>query len=113
MDDQKLTDSFHLAWDNFPETVTLVYKDRTVIAINKVGEQAGRKKVGIKCSTMPPLESHKMCKANDCIKNHTATYAKWKGDLEDVVTFWLPIDGYYDYFIHFSVGAAIKYEYAI
>jgi hypothetical protein len=109
MDDQKLTDSFHLMWDNYPETVTLVYRDRTVIAINKAGEYAGSKKVGIKCSIVPPLESHKKCTANDCIKNHTATHVKWKGNLGDVVTFWLPIDDYPDYYIHFSVGAAIKY----
>ncbi|MDR2808224.1 MAG: hypothetical protein LBB43_04355 [Spirochaetaceae bacterium] len=50
-----------------------------------------------------------LCKANGCMKNHTATYAKWNGSLGDAVSFWLPIDGYSDYFIHFSVGASIKY----
>jgi hypothetical protein len=77
--------------------------------LNLANSRNVRQNILIKYSTSQPLEGHKICKANNCIKNHTATYVKWKGNSGDIVTFWLPIDAYPDYFIHFSVGVAIKY----
>jgi hypothetical protein len=108
----KLVEAFHLMWDNYPESVMLIHKDRTIIAANKAGEKAGRQ-VGIKCATIKPPEIHKGCKANEALANSVPTYRKKKGNLGDIISFWLPIDGYTDYLIHFSVGGAIKYEYTV
>ncbi|MDR2007035.1 MAG: hypothetical protein LBP78_07330 [Acidaminococcales bacterium] len=87
----------------------LVEKDRTILAINKVAEKEGRR-LGIKCSSMPPLERHKGCKANAALSTQEYQCAKWKGVYGDVITFWLPLEEYPDCFIHFSVGQKLNYE---
>jgi hypothetical protein len=108
MADEKLVESFHLTWDNYPETVILIYKDRTIIATNKVGEKAGRQ-IGIKCYSTTSDEIHTGCKANESLKKHSYTYVTEKGNGGVMISFWLPIDGYNDYLIHFSVRT-VKYE---
>lgn len=112
MVDQDVIEAFHLMWDNFPESVMLLNKEREIIASNKAGQDLGRIP-GMKCSSIQPLASHQGCKANEALRTHEYTYRKRKGNLGDVVSFWLPIDGYPDYLIHFSVGGPIKYEYTI
>jgi hypothetical protein len=70
MADTKLTDAFHLMWDEFPEGVILVHKDRTIIATNKAGEKPGCQ-INTKCFARPPIGGHQRCKANEAshIKN--------------------------------------------
>jgi hypothetical protein len=34
-------------WDNYPEPIILIYKDRTIMATNKISEKAGLQ-IGIK-----------------------------------------------------------------
>jgi hypothetical protein len=110
MVDKKLVEAFHLMWDNFPEPVRLIHKDRTILVLNKAGEKVGWQ-TGTKCSSIPPLEAHKICKANEAIKNHVYTYAETEGNLGgESVYFWIPVDGYNDYFIHFAIGRRVKYE---
>ena len=46
-------------------------------------------------------------------KNGEASYRKKVGKLGDVVSFWIPVDGYPDYLVHFSVGSIQKYEYNV
>jgi hypothetical protein len=108
MVDEKLIEAFHLTWDHYPETVILIYKDRTIIAINKAGEKAGRQ-IGIKCYSTTADEIHTGCKANDALRNHVYTYVVEKREGGAMISFWLPIDGYNDYLIHFSVRTT-KYE---
>jgi hypothetical protein len=67
MVDEKLIESFHLMWDNYPETVILIYEDRTIFATNKADEKAGRQ-VGVKCYSTTAHEIHKGCKANEAVK---------------------------------------------
>jgi len=98
MANEKLIEAFHLMWDNFPEAVRLTYKDRTIIVNNKASENT-EWQVGIKCSSVPPLERHKFCKANETMKNCIPTYEK----IGEMISYWIPIDGYADYFIHFAV----------
>jgi hypothetical protein len=109
MSEQKIIEAFHLMWDFFPEPVRLIERNRTVLAVNKAAEKSGMQR-GIKCSSIPPLASHKGCKANAALSAKEYQYSKWKGGLGDVITYWLPIDGYPDYYIHFSVGLRLDYE---
>ena len=109
MVDQKIIDAFHLMWDSFPEPVRLIEKSRTILAVNKASEKDGSQ-VGTTCSSKPPLEAHKICKANAALAAQEYRYIKWKGESRDVISFWLPIDGYPEYFIHFSVGYKLSYE---
>jgi hypothetical protein len=41
--------------DNYPETVILIYKDRTIIATNKVSEKVGGK-LGLNVTLQPLMK---------------------------------------------------------
>jgi hypothetical protein len=81
----------------------------TVLAVNRTAEKCGMQ-IGIKCYSIPPLESHRWCNANAALIAKECRYSKLKGSLGDVITYLLPVDGYPDYYIHFSVGFRIDYE---
>jgi hypothetical protein len=110
MVEQKIIEAFYLMWNFFPEPIMPVEKNRTILAVNRAAEKDGRR-LGIKCSSMPPLERHSGCKANAVLSTKEYQYAKWKGSFGDVITYRPPIDGYPDYFIHFSVGRKLNYTY--
>ena len=104
--DQKLVEAFHLMFDHFPEGVQLAHKSKRVVAVNPACQAIGRT-VGMICAKHGPAEAHKGCLAHKTVKKHAASWAKGPeinpGGQTSVV-FWLPVDGYPDYFIHFGVG---------
>lgn len=110
MENAEIIKAFHLMWDNYPESAMLVDKQRNIIAANKIAPSTGRI-VGQKCVLVEPLEQHKGCKAGEAWSKGVASYRKKTGKLGDVISFWVPIDGYPDYLVHFSVGSIKKYEY--
>jgi hypothetical protein len=110
MTDKEVIDAFHLTWGNFPESVLLIRKDRTIIAVNKAGKKIGRE-VNSKCFGLTSTESHQGCKANEALATQEFTYRKTKGDNGDIIDFWIPVDGKEDCFIHFSIGRRVNYEY--
>jgi hypothetical protein len=81
---RKVIEAFHLMWDFFPEPVRLIAKNRTVLAINRAAEKGGFQ-LNVKCSSMPPLEAHRKCKANAALSTKESQYVKWKGNIGDVV----------------------------
>ena len=104
--DEKLIEAFHLMFDHFPEGVQLAHKSKRVVALNPACEAMGRK-IGMICATHGPAEAHKGCLAHKTIKYHAAAWVKGAqpGPGGQVpVVFWLPVDGYPDFFIHFGVG---------
>ena len=110
--DEKLIEAFHLMFDHFPEGVQLAHKSKRVVAVNPACQFIGRT-VGMICASHGPAEAHKGCLAHKTVKKHAAS---WKigpqanpGGQSPVV-FWLPIDGYPDYFIHFGVGYMKDYS---
>jgi hypothetical protein len=109
--DEELVKSFHLMWDHFPECVQLAHNSYPVIAVNPAAAPIGRE-VGMICAKHGPPERHKGCKAQQAIKEGEATWAaspaSQAGELGGVV-FWLPIDGYPDYYLHFAVGYSKNY----
>lgn len=111
--DEKLIEAFHLMYDHFPEGVQLAHKSKRVVAVNPACEAMGRS-VGMICAEHGPAEAHKGCLALKAIKKHTAAWASTpqSASIGQVsVVFWLPIDGYPDFFIHFGVG--IMKDYAL
>lgn len=104
MEKAEVIKAFHLMWDNYPESAMLIDKKRNIIAANKVAPSTGRIE-GNKCALVEPLEQHKGCRAEEAWKNGEASYRKKVGKLGDVVSFWIPVDGYPDYLVHFSVGS--------
>ncbi len=109
--DEDLVKSFHLMWDHFPEVVQLTHKSFLVLAVNPAADRVGRK-VGMICAKHGPPELHKGCKARQTVQQQKAT---WKatpptqpGKIGSV-TFWLPIEGYPDYYLHFAVGNTMDF----
>ena len=110
--DEKLIEAFHLMFDHFPEGVQLAHKSKRVVALNAACKSLGRE-VGMICAKHGPAEAHKGCLAHKTIKNHVASWKKGTesgpGGQEPVV-FWLPVDGYPDFYIHFGVGYMKDYS---
>lgn len=110
--DDGLLQAFHLMYDNFPEPVQLTHKSRTILAINPAGKAAG-KDVGLVCAKLGPPEGHKICQANKALKDQKTTWAYVDATPtggRKFVTFWLPIAGYPDFYIHFSCGNRLDYS---
>lgn len=112
MEKSEVIKAFHIMFDNYPESAMLIDRERNIIAVNKIAPSTGRTE-GIKCAAVQPLEQHKGCKLNAAIETTETTYRKKIGALGDVVSFWVPIDGCPEYFVHFSVGSIKKYEYNV
>lgn len=104
--DEKLIEAFHLMYDHYPEAAQLAHKSKRIVALNPACEAIGRQ-VGMICAKHGPPEAHKGCLANKAIKEHaamrTTPTAPVPGQPQYCV-FWLPVDGYPDYYIHFSAG---------
>jgi hypothetical protein len=100
---QEVIDAFRLMWDNFPEPVSLVHKSREVIAVNK--EHDNYMEPGVICARTGNRGSHAGCLANEALKSGKAVVAPNHSSLEgkERLTYWIPLDGYSDYYIHFSI----------
>ena len=104
--DEKLLESFHLMWDHFPECVQLTHKSFLVLAVNPAASLIGRE-VGMVCAKHGPPEAHKGCLAKSMLKKHKAMWKAVPPVQEGkmgTIAFWLPIDGYPDFYLHFGVG---------
>ncbi|HEY3424966.1 MAG TPA: hypothetical protein VGL27_09240 [Negativicutes bacterium] len=109
MDDSKVIEAFQLMWGNFPEPVTLVHKSREVIAVNAAGQSAGRVK-GMNCAMQGAPEAHRGCLANQALATQQPTFKKVKFGEKEIISYWLPINGYPELFVHFGVGVTIDYD---
>jgi hypothetical protein len=107
MNEEKIIEAFHLTWNNFPETVRLIRRDRTIIAINKAGVNSGIQ-IGSKCSATLPSERHKGCLANKALETGKYTYDKVGFENDSLLRFWIPVNDTDEYFIHFLLGINIK-----
>lgn len=110
--DDKLIEAFHLMYGYFPEGVQLVHKSKRIIALNSACASFGRH-VGMVCSKHGPPEHHKGCLANKTLKGHKATWLKgprMTPDAPEATIFWLPVDGYPDFYIHFGVHCMKHYS---
>ena len=106
--DEKLIESFHLMYDHFPEVVQLTHKSKRIVAVNPACQAIGRE-VGMICAAHGPSEAHQGCLAAGAIRDQAA---KWKPipGKDNAVVFWLPIDGYPDFYIHFAMGYAVNFS---
>ena len=100
--------AFHAMWDNFPEPVSLVHKSREVIALNK----AHYLKPGIYCAKTGKNGPHMRCQANKALaeKQAIGVISHDPASKRTTIIYWVPLEEYPDYFIHFSVRLAIDYE---
>lgn len=102
---QSVIEAFHLMWGNFPSAASLVHKSREVVAVNKVWEKQGGLKQGMNCAKIATPEAHRGCLANQALSTREAAFVIAESDGLERIKFWLPLDGYPEYFVHFSVGS--------
>ncbi len=99
----EIRNGFHLFCDNFPFPVMLIHKDRTILAVNKTGKEAGYP-AGVRCIEMGKKEHHGVCLANQALSQQTAKRLVAYFDFRNAVldTYWIPLAGSNDLFLHFS-----------
>jgi len=107
--DSKVVEAFQLMWGNFPDPALLINKSREIIAVNTACRTTGRVE-GTKCLTYGVPESHKNCLANKALATQRAKFKKTKRGERDIITYWLPLDGYPDIYVHLIIGAMVDYN---
>jgi hypothetical protein len=99
---EELIRNFHIFWGNYPFPVVLVYKDRTILDINKAAAAVSCQ-TGTRCVDTGKKEDHAGCLANQALKEQTAkrvvAYAENMGMVVD--GYWVPLAGVEDIYLHF------------
>ncbi len=95
----ELIRAFHLTWDAFPGTARLIDKGNHVLAVNQAAEAAGLTDGQI-CAKIGAPESHKGCRKALALSTQTAQV---DGLIPGKVRAWVPIGGYPEAVVHFSV----------
>ena len=98
-ENDKIILAFHLMWDSFPGSARLINSRHIIIASNKTAEENGFTE-GVICARVGSPESHKGCMANHTLKTRTAQTDR---KLDDRIRGWLPLEGYDDLFVHFTL----------
>ncbi|MDR1702786.1 MAG: hypothetical protein LBR56_08410 [Sporomusaceae bacterium] len=100
--DAKVIEAFKLMWGNFPEPVILAHKTREIMAVNKACAKIGRA-AGMNCAKIGSPEDHQGCRGNEALATGQAAVAKANVGGKEMLAYWLPLDGYPEYFVHFAV----------
>ena len=104
--EEELIRAFHLMWDNYPEQVRLIRRDHQVLAGNALYLEMGGQ-VGVKCN-VGPAEYHRGCRAMEALGEGKAKSMKHEpGEFE---SFWVPVAGETEYYIHYTNGADAAYR---
>ena len=106
---QNVIDAFHLMWNSFPEPVMLTHRSFQVMAINRACEARGMKP-GFFCNRLGGPEQHNGCLAQKCVRTGETQYVSIPLPDHEAVGFWLPIEGYPDFYLHFGVGTSLNYK---
>ena len=101
---EEIRKNFHLFWDNFPAPVMLVHKDRTIVEVNKVGQEYGCP-VGTKCVDIGEKKHHAGCRANKALSEKTGIHeVSYVEHMKQVVDgYWIPLTGSNDLYVHFAI----------
>ena len=108
----KMLAAFHLMYDNFPESAMLIHKSKTIVAINPAAKKNGRE-VGTACGKNNTPESHQGCLALKALSLQKPMYRVLQAPSVidgEFLAFWLPLDDYADFYVHFTVGRTIDYR---
>lgn len=97
--DEAVIHSFHQMWDGFPGLARLINKKHIIVASNKAAEEKGFTEEAV-CARVGTPESHKGCRANVTLKTQTAQLDR---PAEDRVRGWMPVEGYEELFVHFTL----------
>ena len=97
---EDLLRAFHLTWDAFPGMARLIDKGNCVLAVNRTAEAAGFT-AGQICAKVGAPESHRGCRKALALSTGRAQMDR---PVEEKIRAWIPIDGYPDLVIHFSIA---------
>lgn len=102
MSEQALIDAFNKMWYNYHEPVRLIHRSFRVVAGNAAYLETDGQ-VGGKCNAANP-ELHVGCRAMECLRERKTTSKT--SDMYGVRwdSYWVPVAGVDDYFIHFTNG---------
>ena len=108
MSDHELIEAFHVMWGNFPEPTTLVHKSRKILAVNKACRALGME-AGMNCAKFGPPESHRGCLANQALRSQQPAYRKVESGGKEIISYWLPVEGWPEIYVHFGIGVLVDY----
>lgn len=91
--------AFHTLWDAFPGPVRLIDKSHKIIAANNIAQEKGF--IPDKCcATVGEPCSHRGCKSALMLKTGLAQIDR---PSIDRVRGWIPLAGYPDIYVHFTL----------
>ena len=96
---EELVKAFHLTWDNYPWTARLIDNNSRVLAVNKTVKAQGGMPGQI-CAKMGAPGVHKGCKRALALSSGEPQYDM---PTPGRIRVWIPVDGYPDVVVHFSV----------
>ena len=108
--EKNLSEAFHLMYDGLPEPVQLCHKTYRIVAVNPAGEAFGRLP-GQMCSQGCPALKAGLCRQAQMRKAGVTTwrYTEKTENAPRMTTFWIPVAGHPDYYVHFGIGVTIDY----
>lgn len=109
MKDEELIQAFHVMWNDFPEAVMIIKKDREIITVNSKAADFGLKP-GMKCSSLGSPEQHKGCLCNRAADSKQTVAITYQGPFGKAYGYWIPISERPEWIIHFGVGSTFAYE---
>lgn len=101
---ETIISAFHMNWKLHPYPAMLIKADRTILAVNEVGEQLGIP-TGMKCFQLTQKDKVcSNCQANLALKEKRGIQA---GSYQAIFkkfmqTFWVPLDGVDGVFLHYN-----------
>lgn len=100
--ENQLIPAFEMMWGKYHEPVTLIHRSFTIIAVNEASRASGGVP-GIKCNAKNP-ELHTGCQAMEALKTNELKMVVSERDGIHWTSFWIPVSGVPDYYIHFTNG---------
>ena len=103
--------AFHLMWNPFPHSVLLLKRNRTIIDANAKGLKRGVI-LGKKCYALGQGSNgvHPGCLADEALAAGEARRVFSRRDGRIMDTYWLPIAGEEDLYVHFTIYSTSKQE---
>lgn len=100
----ELAEAFQRMYGAFPKSAMLLHKSKRIVALNLAARDLGREPGNI-CAKLGPPEMHAGCLAHRAVSEQKAMYkAVTTPQGRSLILYWLPVIGYADYYVHFSVG---------
>ncbi|WP_005035046.1 hypothetical protein [Holophaga foetida] len=98
--------TFLATWEFFPEPVSLLERNRSIVAANALGRKFGMVQ-GAKCHSLNPEaqgNSCRQCRANEALDKRQAVISKAQFQGQEIESYWIPLPDSDDYYIHFGIG---------